>query len=91
LTVRFASISKKKCFVFDIVAITTTHGSPRQMPGWQEAKASRQHCECTVMPTGRMFGRITQKGPNKKVSGRTHYRPNKGRILPERAAKGTEF
>ncbi len=26
----------------------------------------------TVLPTGRKFGRITQKGPNKKVRGRIH-------------------
>jgi hypothetical protein len=40
------------------------------------------------LPTGRFFGRKTQKGPNKNISGRTNLRPNFGRIFPKRAKKG---
>jgi hypothetical protein len=29
-----------------------------------------------VLPSGRMFGRITQKGPSKNVSGWTNQQPN---------------
>jgi hypothetical protein len=36
--------------------------------------ASSAACQ-PVLPTGRMFGRITQKGPSKKVSGLTNQRP----------------
>jgi hypothetical protein len=41
-----------------------------------------------VFPTGRFFGRKTQKLPKKNISGRTNLRPNFGRILPERAEMG---
>jgi hypothetical protein len=40
-----------------------------------------------VLPSGRMFGRITQKGPSKKVSGLTDQRPIWGGIFTERAEK----
>jgi hypothetical protein len=41
-----------------------------------------------VFPTGRFFGRITQKGPSKNVSGRTNLWQNFGRIFSEMAEKG---
>jgi hypothetical protein len=41
-----------------------------------------------VLPTGRLFGRIIQKGPNKKQSGRTKLQPNICRFCTERAVKG---
>jgi hypothetical protein len=37
-----------------------------------------------VLPTGRLFGRISKKGPNKKRSGRTILRPNFGRFRTKR-------
>jgi hypothetical protein len=33
-----------------------------------------------LLPTGRLFGRVSQKGPKKKWSGRTILRPNFGRF-----------
>jgi hypothetical protein len=42
----------------------------------------------TVFPTGRFFGRITEKGPSKNVSGRSNLWQNFGRIFPEMAEKG---
>jgi hypothetical protein len=39
-------------------------------------------------PTGRFFGRITQKGLSKNVSGRTNLRQNFSRNFPEMAEKG---
>ncbi len=44
-----------------------------------------------MLPTGRKFGRITPKGPSKKVSGWTNPRPSLARILPEKAKKGPNF
>jgi hypothetical protein len=44
-----------------------------------------------VLPIGRKFGRIFQKGPSKKVSGWTNPWPNLAGILPERAKKGPNF
>jgi hypothetical protein len=44
-----------------------------------------------VLPTGRIFGSITQKGPHKKVIGRTNQRSNWGRIFTERDEKGPNF
>jgi hypothetical protein len=38
-----------------------------------------------------MFGRITQKGPSKKVSGLTNQRPIWGGIFTERAEKVQNF
>jgi hypothetical protein len=46
---------------------------------------------CAVMPTDRLFGRRSQKGPNKKLSGRTILRPNFGRFWTKRAEKGPNF
>jgi hypothetical protein len=34
----------------------------------------------TVLPAGRLFGRVSEKGPKKKWSGRTILRPNFGRF-----------
>ncbi len=48
-------------------------------------------CCCAVFPTGRFFGRITQKGPSKNVSGRTNLWQNFGRIFPEMTEKGQLF
>jgi hypothetical protein len=42
----------------------------------------------TVFPTGRFFGRITQKGPSKNVSGSTKLWQNFGRIFPKMTEKG---
>jgi len=44
-----------------------------------------------VIPIGRFFGRITQKGPSKNVSGRTNLRQNCGRIFPEMLEKKAEY
>jgi hypothetical protein len=40
-----------------------------------------------VVPTGRSFGRISQKGQNKKWSGRTNLRPNFLSILNKKGRK----
>ena len=45
----------------------------------------------SLLPTGRMFGRISQIGPNKKWSGRTNLRPNFGRFWTKRIEKGPNF
>ncbi len=44
-----------------------------------------------VLPTGRMFGRITQKGPSKKDSGLTNQRPILGRYFHWQGRKRAEF
>jgi hypothetical protein len=44
-----------------------------------------------VLPTDRLFGRVTQKGPNKTSSGQTKLRPNFVRFCTERAEKGLKF
>jgi hypothetical protein len=44
-----------------------------------------------VLPMGRLFDRISQKGPNKKCSGRTNLRPNFVRFWTKRAEKGAEL
>jgi hypothetical protein len=36
-----------------------------------------------VLPTGRKFGRRTQKRPSKKVRGRKNQMPNLGKTFPE--------
>ncbi len=41
-----------------------------------------------VLPTGRLFGCITQQGPNKKWSGRKNMRPNCGRFCSEEPKRG---
>jgi hypothetical protein len=49
-----------------------------------------------MLPTGRMFSRITQKWPSRKVSDRTNQRPNSRgeiffhEIFPERGEKGPQ-
>ncbi len=45
----------------------------------------------TMLPTGRFFGRITLKFPNKKNSGRTKLRPNFGRFCTEGAELDKKF
>jgi hypothetical protein len=42
----------------------------------------------SMYPTGRFYGRITQKGPSKNVNGRTNLRQNFGQIFPETGEKG---
>jgi hypothetical protein len=44
-----------------------------------------------VLPTGRIFGRLPQKRPNKKKCGRKNLAPNFGRHCAERAKKGPNF
>ncbi len=44
-----------------------------------------------MLPTGRLFGRIIQKGPNKRQIGRTKLQPNICRFCTERAVKGPNF
>jgi hypothetical protein len=40
-----------------------------------------------MLPTGRLFGRISKKGPNKKWSGRTNLRPDFGQYLNKKGRK----
>ncbi len=44
-----------------------------------------------MLPTSRLFGPISQKGPNKNWSCRTYLLPNFGRFLTKRAGKGLNF
>jgi hypothetical protein len=48
-------------------------------------------CKMLVLPTGRLFGRITQKRPNKKWSGRTNLLLRFGRLCTERAERRPNF
>jgi hypothetical protein len=45
----------------------------------------------SVLPTGRLFSRISHKGPFKRWSGWTNLRPNFGRFWTKRAEKGLNF
>ncbi len=44
-----------------------------------------------MLPASRLFGRISQKGPNKKWSGQTVLRPNFGRFCTKSAKNGPNF
>jgi hypothetical protein len=52
--------------------------------------ASHSHLLDTVaisdpaLPTSQLFSRLTQKGPNKKWSGRTNLQPNFGRFFTKK-------
>jgi hypothetical protein len=45
----------------------------------------------TVLPTGRNFGRKTQKWPHKNLSGRNNLRPNFWQIIIKMAEKWPNF
>ncbi len=44
----------------------------------------------TVLPTGRLFGRLSQKEQNKKWIGRINLRPKSGQFCTEKGGKGAE-
>ncbi len=63
----------------------------RDLNEWTSSKNPTLSMSESVFPTGRFFGRITQKEPSKNGSGRTNLRQNLGWIFPEMAEKRTEY